>query len=200
MDIGRGLWHEREEMPEKPQLPSASVREEVCRFEASTRPWRIRMEWESPPGSPAAGETLIVNESYWWLISEGRVLTNEGRPEFEPETMDLPILLRPVSLVAGFRFKEEAPAGHPAGRQGVGVAAEPREDLGWAAPGLVVLGSDMHQLIVDARLGIVLRWEAFVLGRAARGRELLDVSQSPLDNDTFDIPSGLPVVSVASDR
>ncbi|MGH2663134.1 MAG: hypothetical protein ACRDH8_10100 [Actinomycetota bacterium] len=51
-------------------------------------------------------------------------------------------------------------------------------------------------MIIDAQLGILLRWEAFVDGQVGRRDELLDLKvDASLDPALFAPPAGLPVTS-----
>lgn len=194
LNKGRRDWHAarsgKDEVEGNAPVDADGPVERRYRFFAALAPWRLRLERIGGRG-PLADEhdLVIVRGTSWWTVDGGTVVTNEGNPAHEAGTFDLSSLLRPTRFLPAYDFLAARRLSHE-GRTYLRVHARPLEDLGLVAPELVVLGADHHELLVDMRLGVVVRWEVKIGEQVARRDELSQLSdEDPVVDSVFDPPA-----------
>lgn len=165
----------------------------TCQFWAAASPWRLRMEKVREDGATPDQEPfpqlLIVNQDSWWAVADG-VTTNAGDPSSRHGTESLDVLLHPSPLVEGLTFTA-AQRTSEAGRPAILLRAAPSDGLIWTAPALVVLGAEQVSVVVDATLGVVLRFSAVIADEVAREHSIQSLSEMhDLDPELFQAPPG----------
>ena len=127
----------------------------------------------NPPGTSSAA---MVNAARVWRPQDA-----PGPPEFQSDVVHKPPLHHlfcPSELLAGYTLEVQGPV-TACGRDAIAVVATKRIDIGHATRlGASSLGDDLT-VIVDAELGILLRYEETFEGQRVSLTELTTVVLDP---------------------
>jgi hypothetical protein len=172
---------------EHPGSKPLGVREQdVHVWVASPTRWRVRL----PDGEQGR------NGDRWWTTNRNGVTTGvAGRTGVEvpeAETQPFEELWDPALLIAEL-WLEPGEETQALGRRALVVGASPRPTPQPSGLDFILLdwpGGDLHELVVDLGLGIVLRIRSFLQGQQLLREEVVELTIDPAIPDPFFLGEG----------
>jgi hypothetical protein len=166
----------------------ARERRTAHRFWATAVPWRIRLDRIplAVPDEQYLFDTVIVHGQTWWMQRAGGAATditsNAGLENFKPKAtvgcLGLDHMLYPTAIGAVLEISATI-AAEIATRPVLvcrGRLVEPRADMAVRMGDLYAAAATSYVFTVDARTGVILRFEAWVGGLIVRWHELREVA------------------------
>jgi outer membrane lipoprotein-sorting protein len=161
------------------------------------KPDRVRLERGEPGGGRASWLEVAVGDEWWGYQPEWGAVSNQGDPEMKSGGRNAPFpeLFEPALHLPALDL-ELAGEASQAGRAGVLLRGLPRDlDESLFTP-ILPRGADVHELVVDALTGVVLRRASLVDGEPFSVTEIEEVGfNEPLLPEIFVFrpPPGVPV-------
>ena len=168
--------------------PSHHIAHTTAHFLARAVPWTLRIDRsdDTYPGS-ARIRTKVGTRFNWVAVTQAGLETNHGDVSRQLGMDGLDELLSPLWLEQGFVIRSESDI-ELGGRAAWKLSATVTPVLAFQAPELVVPGAESYDIYVDVQLGIVLRWQASIAGKLARGGQLSGLVINEPVSDTDFIP------------